>query len=92
MSAAERILLSGDEFPLGARYPRAQSTRILESFASLGGKAQWAPSQAVARDVANRMCGAPAQIAAPGSGLRAPCETIDRSLPGSERAFRRCRS
>jgi hypothetical protein len=92
MTTAERILLSGDEFPLGARYPGAQSARIREDFASLGGKAQLVLNETVALDVANRMCGALAQIAAPGSGFLATCGTIDRSQPDLDRAFRRCRS
>ena len=55
-------LLSGDEaialaaldcgVKLGAGYPGTPSTEILESFAALGGKAQWAPNEKVAMEVA----------------------------------------
>jgi indolepyruvate ferredoxin oxidoreductase, alpha subunit len=56
------MLLSGDEaVALGARdagillgtgYPGTPSTEILESFALLGGRAQWAPNEKVALEVA----------------------------------------
>jgi len=55
-------LLSGDEavamaaldagVTLGAGYPGTPSTEILESFSALGGKAQWAPNEKVALEVA----------------------------------------
>jgi indolepyruvate ferredoxin oxidoreductase alpha subunit len=56
-----RMLLSGDEavaqaaidcgVTLGTGYPGTPSTEILEHFASLGGKAQWAPNEKVALEV-----------------------------------------
>jgi indolepyruvate ferredoxin oxidoreductase alpha subunit len=57
-----RQLLSGDEavalaawnigVHLGTGYPGTPSTEILESFSHLGGKAQWAPNEKVAMEVA----------------------------------------
>ncbi len=57
----ERRLLSGDEavaaaasdggVHLGTGYPGTPSTEILESFARLGGRAQWAPNEKVALEV-----------------------------------------
>ena len=62
MSESGRLLLSGDEaVALGARdagvalgtgYPGTPSTEILEHFASLGCRAQWAPNEKVAMEVA----------------------------------------
>ena len=62
MESSDRFLLSGDEavahaavaagINLGTGYPGTPSTEILESFSSLGGKAQWAPNEKVAFDVA----------------------------------------
>ena len=59
---AERMLLSGNEavalaalnagVRLGTGYPGTPSTEILEAFAALGGKAQWAPNEKVALEVA----------------------------------------
>ena len=59
--AAERGLLSGDEavalaaldagVALGTGYPGTPSTEILEAFAALGGRAQWAPNEKVALEV-----------------------------------------
>ena len=56
-----RRLLSGDEavalaslhagVSLGTGYPGTPSTEILESFAALGGRAQWAPNEKVALEV-----------------------------------------
>lgn len=61
MKQAERILLSGNEaialaayhagVALGAGYPGTPSTEILETFAELGGKAQWSPNEKVAVEV-----------------------------------------
>ncbi len=58
----DRLLLSGDEavalacldagVRLGTGYPGTPSTEILEAFAHLGGKAQWAPNEKVAMEVA----------------------------------------
>lgn len=58
---AERMLLSGNEAValaalnagcrLGTGYPGTPSTEILEAFAVLGGKAQWAPNEKVALEV-----------------------------------------
>ena len=55
-------LLSGDEavalaaldagVALGTGYPGTPSTEILETFDKLGGKAQWAPNEKVALEVA----------------------------------------
>jgi indolepyruvate ferredoxin oxidoreductase alpha subunit len=55
-------LLSGDEavamaacdaeVKLGTGYPGTPSTEILETFATLGGKAQWSPNEKVALEVA----------------------------------------
>jgi indolepyruvate ferredoxin oxidoreductase alpha subunit len=57
-----RLLLSGNEavalsalhcgVALGTGYPGTPSTEILESFRTLGGKAQWAPNEKVAAEVA----------------------------------------
>lgn len=57
----ERALISGDEAValaalnagvlLGTGYPGTPSTEILEAFALLGGKAQWAPNEKVALEV-----------------------------------------
>jgi indolepyruvate ferredoxin oxidoreductase alpha subunit len=62
MSETERLLLSGDEaIALAARdagvalatgYPGTPSTEILERFSELGGRAQWAPNEKVALEVA----------------------------------------
>ena len=57
-----RLLLSGNEaaalgawhcgVALGTGYPGTPSTEILENFGVLGGKAQWAPNEKVAAEVA----------------------------------------
>ena len=57
----ERALISGDEAValaalnagvlLGTGYPGTPSTEILEAFALIGGKAQWAPNEKVALEV-----------------------------------------
>ena len=57
-----RLLLSGDEavalaardagVRLGTGYPGTPSTEILEAFSAYGGKAQWAPNEKVALEVA----------------------------------------
>ena len=62
MDDENRLLLSGDEamalaawhagVALGAGYPGTPSTEILESFAKLGGRAQWSPNEKVALEVA----------------------------------------
>ena len=54
-------MLSGDEavamaafeagVKIGTGYPGTPSTEILETFAKLGGKAQWAPNEKVALEV-----------------------------------------
>ncbi len=61
MGASERLFLSGDEavalaashagVSLGTGYPGTPSTEILEAFAALGGRAQWAPNEKVALEV-----------------------------------------
>ena len=58
-----RLILSGDEaiaagafaagVKLGAGYPGTPSTEILEHFSKLGGKAQWAPNEKMALEVAS---------------------------------------
>ena len=57
-----RLLFSGNEavalsalhcgVALGTGYPGTPSTEILEAFSALGGKAQWAPNEKVAAEVA----------------------------------------
>jgi len=57
-----RLLLSGNEavalaarhcgVALGTGYPGTPSTEILENFSAFGGKAQWAPNEKVAAEVA----------------------------------------
>jgi len=59
---SSRSLLSGDEavalaaidagVALGTGYPGTPSTEILETFESLGGRAQWSPNEKVAMEVA----------------------------------------
>ena len=62
MSESQRLLLSGNEavaraaldagVALGAGYPGTPSSEILETLAELGGRAQWAPNEKVALEVA----------------------------------------
>jgi indolepyruvate ferredoxin oxidoreductase, alpha subunit len=62
MTRSEQLLLSGDEavalaaldagVALATGYPGTPSTEILEHFASLDGRAQWAPNEKVAFEVA----------------------------------------
>ena len=62
MTFSDRLLLSGNEAValaafnsgvlLGTGYPGTPSTEILEEFSRLGGKAQWAPNEKVALEVA----------------------------------------
>ena len=62
MSQPHRLLLFGNEavalaardagVSLGTGYPGTPSTEILEYFSALGGKAQWAPNEKVAFEVA----------------------------------------
>ena len=62
MSGPDRMLLSGNEavaraarnagVALGTGYPGTPSTEILEEFSNLGGRAQWAPNEKVAFEVA----------------------------------------
>ncbi|MCX6993571.1 MAG: thiamine pyrophosphate-dependent enzyme [Kiritimatiellaeota bacterium] len=62
MTTDSRLLLSGNEavacaaydagVMLGTGYPGTPSTEILEHFSYLGGKAQWAPNEKVALEVA----------------------------------------
>ena len=62
MSSSRRLLLSGNEavahaaldggVALGTGYPGTPSTEILEHFARLGGRGQWAPNEKVAMEVA----------------------------------------
>jgi indolepyruvate ferredoxin oxidoreductase alpha subunit len=61
MNIQDRALLSGDEavalaaldagVSLGTGYPGTPSTEILETFAAIGGRAQWAPNEKVALEV-----------------------------------------
>ncbi len=62
MNQQDRQLLSGNEaialaarnlgIALGTGYPGTPSTEILENFSELGGRAQWAPNEKVALEVA----------------------------------------
>ncbi len=62
LANTERLLLSGNEaialaarhagVALGTGYPGTPSTEILERLAELGGRAQWAPNEKVALEVA----------------------------------------
>jgi indolepyruvate ferredoxin oxidoreductase alpha subunit len=62
LQSQNRTLSSGDEavalaardagIHLGTGYPGTPSTEILEQFAALGGRAQWAPNEKVALEVA----------------------------------------
>jgi indolepyruvate ferredoxin oxidoreductase alpha subunit len=62
VSGTDRTLLSGDEavalaalhagVALGTGYPGTPSTEILENFSKIGGRAQWAPNEKVALEVA----------------------------------------
>lgn len=62
MGSVEKKILSGNEavahaaiaaqVHLGAGYPGTPSTEILETFSALGGRAQWAPNEKVAFEVA----------------------------------------
>src|SRR4030042_2911973 len=62
MSEPKRMLLSGNEaralaardagVALAAGYPGTPSTEILEALSALGGRAQWAPNEKVALEVA----------------------------------------
>ncbi len=62
MNSSDRMFLSGNEavalaayrcgVALGTGYPGTPSTEILESFSERGGKAQWAPNEKVAMEVA----------------------------------------
>ena len=62
MDKSERVLLTGNEavaraardagVHLGTGYPGTPSTEILETLAVLGGRAQWAPNEKVAAEVA----------------------------------------
>jgi indolepyruvate ferredoxin oxidoreductase alpha subunit len=62
MEKKERLLLAGNEalaraardagIHLGAGYPGTPSTEILQNFSALGGRAQWAPNEKVAAEVA----------------------------------------
>lgn len=62
MSRTDRYLINGDEavamaaidtgVALGTGYPGTPSTEILEVFGEMGGKAQWAPNEKVAMEVA----------------------------------------
>ena len=62
MADSKPVLLNGDEavayaardagVVLGTGYPGTPSTEILEAFGELGGRAQWAPNEKVALEVA----------------------------------------
>jgi TPP-dependent indolepyruvate ferredoxin oxidoreductase alpha subunit len=80
MGESKRILLSGDEavalaaydsgLALGTGYPGTPSTEILEAFSQLGGRAQWAPNEKVAAEVALGVAFAGANG---GAMMHAPC-------------------
>jgi indolepyruvate ferredoxin oxidoreductase alpha subunit len=62
MKRTEAVMLNGDEavargardagFVFGTGYPGTPSTEILEAFDKLGGRAEWAPNEKVAAEVA----------------------------------------
>lgn len=62
MSRPDRMLLSGNQavalaardaaMALGTGYPGTPATEIVEAFSALGGRAQWAPNEKVATEVA----------------------------------------
>ncbi|MGQ9663286.1 MAG: thiamine pyrophosphate-dependent enzyme [Kiritimatiellia bacterium] len=62
MASSDKLLLSGNEAValaardcgvfLGTGYPGTPSTEILEAFSDFGGRAQWAPNEKVAVEVA----------------------------------------
>ena len=62
MNRHNRRLLSGNEavglaafhcgVALGTGYPGTPSTEILESFSAFGGRAEWAPNEKIAAEVA----------------------------------------
>lgn len=62
MDKADRLLLTGNEalahaalkagIRLGTGYPGTPSTEILETFSRIGGRAEWAPNEKVAFEVA----------------------------------------
>ncbi|MGD1020373.1 MAG: thiamine pyrophosphate-dependent enzyme [Verrucomicrobiia bacterium] len=74
MTTSHRRLLSGDEavalaalragVALGTGYPGTPSTEILENFSKLGGRAQWAPNEKVALEVALGVAFAGARVVA----------------------------
>jgi indolepyruvate ferredoxin oxidoreductase alpha subunit len=81
-------LLSGDEavamaacdagVKLGTGYPGTPSTEILETFETLGGKAQWAPNEKVALEVAIgvSMAGARALVTMKHVGLNVAADPL----------------
>ncbi|MGO8760265.1 MAG: thiamine pyrophosphate-dependent enzyme [Terracidiphilus sp.] len=81
-------LLSGDEavalaafdagVTLGTGYPGTPSTEILEAFGTLGGKAQWAPNEKVALEVAIgvAMAGARALVTMKHVGLNVAADPL----------------
>jgi indolepyruvate ferredoxin oxidoreductase alpha subunit len=83
-----RTLLSGDEavalaardsgIHLGTGYPGTPSTEILEQFAALGGRAQWAPNEKVALEVAigAAFCGAGAIVTMKHVGLNVAADAL----------------
>ncbi len=88
MSSPERLLLSGNEavacaarragVALGTGYPGTPSTEILESFSALGGRAQWAPNEKVALEVALGVAfaGARAMVAMKHVGLNVASDPL----------------
>ena len=81
VNPAQRMLLSGNEavalaaraagVALGTGYPGTPATDILERFGALGGRAQWAPNEKVALEVAlgAALGGAPVLVAMKHVGL-----------------------
>jgi indolepyruvate ferredoxin oxidoreductase alpha subunit len=87
-TAAKRLLLSGNEavalaafdygVALGTGYPGTPSTEILERFAAYGGRAQWAPNEKVALEVALgvAMASAPALVTMKHVGLNVAADPL----------------
>jgi indolepyruvate ferredoxin oxidoreductase alpha subunit len=87
-TATKRLLLSGNEavalaaldygVALGTGYPGTPSTEILEHFSAYGGRAQWAPNEKVALEVALgvAMAGAAALVTMKHVGLNVAADPL----------------
>ncbi len=87
-TATKRLLLSGNEavalaacdfgVALGTGYPGTPSTEILEHLAAYGGRAQWAPNEKVALEVALgvAMANAPALVTMKHVGLNVAADPL----------------